>query len=97
MSWSSAPRCCTPPRRRSGDSSASSGSARTSTRRCCGAAASWGPGFQRAAERWELVNACFEVTEELDAEAAGFTVIEGTTVAVLRRRREPLKGEGLPC
>lgn len=49
----------------------------------------WGSGIVAAGEleeRWAFVERCFEVVETVDAVAAGFTRIEGTTVMRLRRR-----------
>lgn len=51
----------------------------------------WGSGIvgkEQAAERWALLEQCFEATEVTDAVAAGYTVIPGTAVVRLRRRRD---------
>lgn len=50
----------------------------------------WGSGVVREtdrAQKWALILRCFEVVEEVDAVARGFTVIDNTTVLRLRQRR----------
>jgi len=47
-----------------------------------------------AEERWSLIARCFEVVETVDAVATGYTKVEGTTVARLRRvRQRPAPGD----
>eukprot|EP00929_Paragymnodinium_shiwhaense_P054140 TRINITY_DN27132_c0_g1_i3.p1 TRINITY_DN27132_c0_g1~~TRINITY_DN27132_c0_g1_i3.p1 ORF type:complete len:217 (+),score=20.21 TRINITY_DN27132_c0_g1_i3:127-777(+) len=51
----------------------------------------WGSGIISGAElerSWGTVLSCFEVVEDVDAVAAGFTEVRGTSVMRLRRRRD---------
>lgn len=56
----------------------------------------WGSGVlvREKQERWAMVLRCFELLEESDAVAAGYTAIQGTTVEKLRRRAAPADGVG---